>query len=680
MTIDSFIRERRGEWNARPANGSFYLPAAGAGMKSRVEMGRDPVHFSTVIARAASRPQSLLPVAAASLLVIAGLVALLFASKPYVWAGPAASEPYNLVVAGFREGHVWLAKDAPPALLHAPNPYDFATYRPYLSSPWGLTDLSYYEGHLYAYFGVTPAVILFWPFRTLTGHWLHQAIGVLVFSVLGYVVCVGLAVAARRRYFPRTSVVSEAAIALLLGSVTTLPVFMARPGLYEVSISCGFAFTMLALAALWNAWHSGSGKSAWLAAASLLFGLAVGSRPSLLFGSSVLFLPAAAALWVAIRSRTPGRWFSYFLATLLPLSAVGVGLAAYNFHRFGDAFQFGHDYQLSGNDVYGTSSFAPRFFWDNFRLYFLEPLRWHAAFPFVWRPATPTLVAGHLPVEFFFGTLVTFPVLIAAALVPLAWNGARSSTDAARELPWASAVLVVLFLTAALPICCYAGATSRYMVDFIPSLALLAALGFLALERVSGIQAEPVAPVGGIVPIARGALRVALVYSTAVAWLLAIALCSFYRGAEKGMSILKGEGIEEGIAHYERLCRINPDFRSHAELMIGIVLLEKGRAAQGISYLNAAVEEDPGFAAAHFDLGEAQLSQGHFAEAASAFGKAAALDRFDGVAESQLGIALFRQGRVAEAIDHEKAAVRIQPTLDSARANLAAFEAAAPKN
>jgi hypothetical protein len=648
-------------------------------MKSRVEMGRDPVHFSTVIARAAPRSQSLLPAAAAVLLVIAGFVALLFASKPYVWAGPAATEPYNLVVAGFQGGHVWLAKDPPPALLNAANPYDFATYRPYLSAPWGLTDLSYYKGHLYAYFGVTPSVILFWPYRALTGHWLHQAMGVLVFSVIGYVACVGVAVAARRRYFPRASILSEAAIALLLGSVTTLPVFLVRPGLYEVSISCGFAFTMLALAALWNAWHRGSGKSAWLAAAGLLYGLAVGSRPSLLFGSSVLFLPAAAALWVAVRSRTPGPWFRYLLATLLPLSAVGAGLAAYNFHRFGDALQFGHDYQLSGNDVYGTSSFAPRFFWDNFRMYFLEPLRWHAGFPFVWRPATPTLVAGHLPVEFFFGTLVSFPVLIAAVLVPLSWKGARAGT-AGRELPWVSAVLLVLFLTAALPICCYAGATSRYMVDFIPFLALLAVLGFLALERGPEELAEPAAPASGIIPIARGAMRIALVYSIAAAWLLAVALSSFYRGAEKGMSILTGKGIEEGIAHYERLCRINPDFRSHAELMIGTVLLEKGRMAEGIGYLSSAVREDPGFAAAQFNLGEAQLSQGRLAEAASAFGKAAALDRFDGVAESELGVALFRQGRLAEAIEHEKAAVRIQPTLDSAHTNLTAFEEAAGKN
>ncbi len=281
-------------------------------------MARDPVHFSAVIAREAPRPQSFLPVIAAGLLVLVGFIALLFASRPYASAGPAVEEPYNLVVEGFRSGHVWLAKDPPAALLSAPNPYDFATYRRYLADPWGLTDLSYYKGHLYAYFGVTPAVVVFWPFRVLTGEWLHQSVVVLMFCVLGYAVSVGLAVAARRRYYPEAGPLSEATIALLLGSVTTLPVFLVRPGLYEVSISCGFAFTMLSLAALWNAWHRAKGVAAWLAAASLCYGLAVGSRPSLLFGAVVLFVPAAASLWAALNEREPAPWARYFLAALIP--------------------------------------------------------------------------------------------------------------------------------------------------------------------------------------------------------------------------------------------------------------------------------------------------------------------------------------------------------------------------
>jgi hypothetical protein len=633
-----------------------------------------------VSARESSESRAVFPALAAGIFVIAGFATLLARSRPYAWAGPAGDEPYNLVVEGFRSGHVWLEKAAPGPLAEAANPYDFATYRPYLKPPWSLTDLSYYRGHLYAYFGVTPAVILFWPYRVLTGGWLHQSLAVLLFCILGYAVSVGLVVAAWRRYFPRAGAWVGPAIALLLGSATTLPVFLVRPGLYEVSISCAFALTMLSLAALWNSWQRPRGKLAWLAAASLAYGLAVGARPTLLFGAPILLLPVAASAWAAHRERTTLLWARQWIAALLPISAVGAGLAAYNFLRFGNPLQFGHDYQLSGNNVFGTRTFDPRFIWDNFRLYFLAPLRWHGAFPYVWQPVCPQLSPGHLPVEFFFGTLTNLPVLLAAALVPLAWAGGRPEGDSGRAPLGLSAALIVLFLAGAVPICLYAGATGRYLLDFVPALALLAVLGILGIEGARGreslMPAHPPTAGSSLAPVLRAAICAALAYSVAVAWLLAMALSGFYRGAEQGMAALNSGRIGEGIAIYERVCRINPDFAGQAELVIGTALINQGRPRDAIGYLGSAVRDQPDLGAAHFNLGEAYLDTGRLAEAADSFRRAAALDPLDGEAEAGLGVALFREGRSREAIEHEKAAMRIDPTLIDAPANLKAFEAA----
>jgi Flp pilus assembly protein TadD len=631
--------------------------------KYLVEMGARTVQFSPVIARAAPRLHMLLPALAAGVLVVAGFAAVVASSRSYVWTAPAAGEPYNLIVEGFRTGHVWIAKEAPPALATAANPYDFATYRPYLRAPWGDTDLSYYRGHLYAYFGVTPALVLFWPCRALAGAWLHQAVAVLVFCILGYGVAVGLGVAAWRRYFPGIGAWAGAVIALLLGSVTTLPVFLVRPGVYEVSISCGFAFTMLALAALWNSWHRPTGKCAWLAAASVAYGLAVGARPSLLFGAGVLFLPAAASLRARVRGGKPLPWTGYLLAALLPILAIGAGLAAYNFERFGDPLQFGHDYQLAGSDVYGTKAFAARFFWYNFRLHFIAPLRWHAGFPFVWEPVVPLPVPGHLPVEFFFGALTGLPILF-AALLPLI--GRRNREPHAETGPLA-AVLAVIFLSGSIPICCYSATASRYLLDFIPALALLCVVGLLGLERKGA----------GAPLLLRMAACGALGYSVAMGWLLAIALGSFYRGAEQGMALLNSGRVEEGIAAYDRVYRINPDFRGRGELAIGTVLVGRGKPAEGRAYLESAARDEPSLAAAHFNLAHAYLAEGRLRESADSFRRAAALDPFDGEAEADLGVVLFRMGLVGEAIDHENAALRIEPTQADARGNLKAFESAA---
>jgi tetratricopeptide (TPR) repeat protein len=633
---------------------------------------------------AAPRSRNLLPVAAAGILVIAGFAALLVSSRSYSWSGPAADEPYNLMVEGFRSGHTWLAKDAPPGLGAVANPYAFAAYRPYLKAPWGLTDLSYYKGHLYAYFGATPAVILLWPYRALTGQPLHQAVAVFIFCVLGYGASVGLAVAAWRRYFPGVGAWAAAAIALLLGSVTTLPLFLVRPGLFELSISCGFALTMLSLAALWNSWHRESGKCRWLAAASLAYGLAVGARPSLLFGASVLFLPAAAALWSGKRDGSGPVWRRLFWAAFLPIAAMGACLAAYNAARFGDPLQTGHAYQLTGYDVSATSSFGLQYLWGNVRLYFLEPLRWHGDFPFVWEPVTPPLPPGHYPVEFFFGTLTNLPVLFAAALVPLAWMGVRGR---GRGLSGFSAVLLILFLAAAVPLCLYAGATIRYMLDFMPALTLLALLGLLGLERMLGGAADPgravLSPLqaamseSALAPAVRAAAFCALIYSVSVVWLLAAALCSFYQGADRGMAELFSGKIEDGVAVYNRVCRINPDFRGSAEMIIGTALVANGRRDEGIAYLKSAVHDKPTLEAAHVNLGRAYIEKGMFNEAADSLGVAAVIDPYDAEAEADLGVAVFGQGRVAEAIEHERAALKIDPTLVVARSNLRAFESAA---
>ena len=626
---------------------------------------------------AASRLRTYLPAAAAGILAVAGFAALHAASRPYVSAHPASDEPYNLVVEGFRSGHVWLAKEAPGALAAAANPYDFATYRPYLKAPWGLIDLSYYRGHLYAYFGVTPAVILFWPYRILTGSALRQSTAVLLFSVAGYGVAVALGLAAWRRYYPGVGAWAGAAIALLLASATTLPVFLVRPGLYEVSISCAFSLVMLSLAGLWAAWHGGKGRVAAIAAASLAYGLAVGARPSLLFGAVILLFPAAASLWGRIRGRAAGPWVRELLAALLPISAVGAGLAAYNDLRFDDPFQFGHDFQLSGNSVAGAKSFDPRFIWDNFRIYFLEPLRWHGGFPYVWEPVCPPLARGHLPVEFFFGLLTNLPILLAAALVPWVCSGALPERGGGGPLNRGALVPAVLFVLVAATICCYAGATSRYLLDFAPALALLAVLGFLGVMRSDPGPAQARLPLAALRRVGRWAVLAALVYSVAIGWLLALALSSFYRGAEQGLSLVNSGRIEEGARVYEGVCRINPDFRGQAELGIGSALVARGRAAEGTAYLESAVRDDPHLEAAEFNLGRSLMTLGRYGESAAALGRAVELDPYDGEAEADLGVVLARLGRLDEAIGHLKAAVRLDPAQGQARSNLETLEAIA---
>jgi hypothetical protein len=81
----------------------------------------------------------------------------------------AADNYYNLLVQGFRAGQLSLKKEVPPGLVQLADPYD-----PEAHAAYPVFDMSYYKGKFYLYFGVTPAVALFWPYVALTGHYLSQ--------------------------------------------------------------------------------------------------------------------------------------------------------------------------------------------------------------------------------------------------------------------------------------------------------------------------------------------------------------------------------------------------------------------------------------------------------------------------------------------------------------------------
>jgi hypothetical protein len=183
---------------------------------------------------------------------------------------------YNLLVQGFRAGHLSLKKEPPIGLTQLANPYyPVATIRFRLGSD-RLIDLSYYYGSLYLYFGVTPALILFWPVVALTGYYLSHVQAVTIFCAVGFLASVGVLCAFWRRYFPEVSIWVVMACTLALGLANGVPTILPRSDVCEVAISCGYMFTMLALRAIWCALHEPLRRCRWLAVASVAYGLAVG--------------------------------------------------------------------------------------------------------------------------------------------------------------------------------------------------------------------------------------------------------------------------------------------------------------------------------------------------------------------------------------------------------------------
>jgi Tfp pilus assembly protein PilF len=586
--------------------------------------------------------------------VVIGIYA--YMARPGPWESltqNAAGSHYNLLVEGFRAGQLSLKKEVPIGFAQLADPYDPAVQSRYFLPPYWMLDLSYYRGRLYLYFGVTPALILFWPFVALTGYYLSHRLAVLIFCIMGFLASVGVLYAAWRRYFSELSVWMVAACALALGLATVVPVMLPRSGYNEVAISCGYMLTMLALGVIWCALHDTEQGCRWLMAASVAYGLAVGARPSLLFGAAILLVPL-------IHARRDRRrlWLS-LLAVVIPITLIGLALMLYNALRFNNPFEFGQHYQLAGRRQDTQQFFSLHYLWFNFRVYFLEPARWSARFPFVQEIALPPLPAGYDRVETPFGVLSNIPIVWLALAVPLAWRG-RSGQEAS-TLRWFATATALLWGICALTVGLYWSAVNRYEVDFLPALLLLAVIGILGLERALADR-----------PVWRRAARwgwsLLLVFSVAFNLLASVG-----RYAEAhynlGGALARTGKLEEAIAHYELALRIKPDY-AEAHYNLGMALAQTGKIEDAIAHLEQALRIKPDYAQAHCNLGTVFLQEGKVSDAIGQYERALQINPDFAEAHCNLGTAFLQEGKVSDAIGQYERALQIKPDYAEAHSNL----------
>src|SRR5450631_3149319 len=92
---------------------------------------------------------------------------------------------YNQLTRGLLSGHLYMDAEVPPGLAALKNPYDPSANVSFRVDPrYRLNDRSYYHGHIYLYFGISPALLLFMPWHLLTGLWLpHWAVVIFLCTV-----------------------------------------------------------------------------------------------------------------------------------------------------------------------------------------------------------------------------------------------------------------------------------------------------------------------------------------------------------------------------------------------------------------------------------------------------------------------------------------------------------------
>jgi hypothetical protein len=370
---------------------------------------------------------------------------------------------YGLLTAGFLQGHLYAAIAPHPALLALRDPYD-----PVANAPYRVHDMTLWHGRYYLYFGAAPVLLFFAPVVMLTGYYPTEPFAVALFILGGVGAGAALLAAMRRRHYPHAPGWTLAAGVLCLGLANPIMLLTQAPQFYQVPISCAFLLLMLTLGAIYRALHAPPRTEwAWLASASLCFGLSVGARPNYVLSGFALCVPIG---WLILRRRRPVA--GLLAAGFGPAVLCGVALLLYNWQRFGAPLEFGMRYQLAGESFRDLKPVALANVPAHLREYLFNAGIWSRYFPFLSAPS------GALQ-----GMMRYTPWLW---LLPLAFLSPRKKRAGAGR--GAMLLTLGLVLTAnLLLLASFFGMTNRYQGDFTPAWLILGGLGALAVgERLAG--------------------------------------------------------------------------------------------------------------------------------------------------------------------------------------------------
>ena len=375
-------------------------------------------------------------------------------------------------------GQTRVAVEPDEALLALENPYD-PTAR-LEAGVETMFDYALYDGQYYAYFGLTPVLTFYAPYRLVMGYLPSYTAAACFFALLTVAAAFLCVWEALRRFAPQAPLLLAClgAAAVALGGNALM--LLACADRYHLAIGCMQAFFFLTL---WAAFAACRQKKRLPRA--LLFILCAVFTVLLVWSRATGALAAAgwvAPLFVLVllnKKHTRREKAADALSFLLPLLAGAAAIMAYNAARFGSPLEFGQAWQLTLEDIH-YNRVALRDLGQAVYAYFLQGLRLSPQFPFVSPDAAFVNTTGN----WFYHTVnagaltmpVTWGLLLIFALPEKAKRG--------KLAVYLCAVLITL--PVALADFDIAGVAHRYVCDLLPTLCLA---GMLILAELSGRDA-----------------------------------------------------------------------------------------------------------------------------------------------------------------------------------------------
>lgn len=269
-------------------------------------------------------------------------------NTPETELGNKSYTQYYLLTQSLRRGRLHLDEEPPAWLAEMDNPYDGSARRTRSAqeAERPITDLAYYQGRYYVYYGIAPILALYLPYNLLTGQNLPHGVANGILGCLLAAAVFYLAAQLVRRYFPRLSLAGYLAGALLVLYGSGFLFLLATPTrIFEPPYLMGMVLTAAGLG-LWISAKDGGRRGLRLFLGSLCMALVAACRPTQLV-FSLLALPLFWDEVFKARSLFSKRSAGATLAACLPYLLVAAPLMAYNAARFGSVLDFGAAYNLS---------------------------------------------------------------------------------------------------------------------------------------------------------------------------------------------------------------------------------------------------------------------------------------------------------------------------------------------
>ncbi|MDR2593640.1 MAG: hypothetical protein LBC87_02590 [Fibromonadaceae bacterium] len=370
----------------------------------------------------------------------------------------------------FLKKQLYLDIKVPKALLEAERPYDYV-YRTQkgLITHWNmgslnsidtmenalLGDHAYYKGKYYSSMGMLPLIVLFAPYKLVTGDYLPSSVGALLFGSLTTVLLMLLWKQIVQNYLKTLTYFFFLISSAALYACSFIPVILSISPFHIIAQYSALAFVILGIITLLQAKENLSIKL--LAISSLSFALAVACRPSALFWS--ILIPVL--LWDKRKELINTSKYLHLLVIIIPFTVVGSILALYNYARFDSPFEFGYAYIISGSNqfmFYKRSIIGKIYsFIETFSFMLFNPPNLDLTFPFV------TAKISNIPLAKSTYTHNFIPT-VGILCLPLIWFLFYvRKVDILRNFIFAG--IFVSLLNIALLSSAY-GITYRYLMDF----------------------------------------------------------------------------------------------------------------------------------------------------------------------------------------------------------------------